>query len=74
MLYIKNYYIIFVLFLDWLVIVHFVYAGLARAKSFPTKTYSNEVVTLWCVLLFILCLQLIYDCESVQLFLVLSVM
>jgi len=24
-------------------------AGLARAKSFPTKTYSNEVVTLWYV-------------------------
>ena len=22
-------------------------AGLARAKSFPTKTYSHEVVTLW---------------------------
>lgn len=22
-------------------------AGLARAKSVPTKTYSNEVVTLW---------------------------
>ena len=22
-------------------------AGLARAKSIPTKTYSNEVVTLW---------------------------
>lgn len=21
--------------------------GLARAKSVPTKTYSNEVVTLW---------------------------
>lgn len=21
--------------------------GLARAKSIPTKTYSNEVVTLW---------------------------
>lgn len=25
----------------------FVSAGLARAKSVPTKTYSNEVVTLW---------------------------
>jgi len=24
--------------------------GLARAKSIPTKTYSNEVVTLWYVL------------------------
>ena len=24
-------------------------AGLARAKSIPTKTYSNEVVTLWYV-------------------------
>lgn len=24
-----------------------VLAGLARAKSVPTKTYSNEVVTLW---------------------------
>lgn len=23
------------------------FAGLARAKSVPTKTYSNEVVTLW---------------------------
>lgn len=23
--------------------------GLARAKSVPTKTYSNEVVTLWYV-------------------------
>jgi len=23
------------------------YQGLARAKSVPTKTYSNEVVTLW---------------------------
>lgn len=23
------------------------WAGLARAKSVPTKTYSNEVVTLW---------------------------
>ncbi len=23
------------------------YVGLARAKSVPTKTYSNEVVTLW---------------------------
>ena len=22
-------------------------SGLARAKSIPTKTYSNEVVTLW---------------------------
>lgn len=22
-------------------------SGLARAKSVPTKTYSNEVVTLW---------------------------
>jgi len=27
-----------------------IYAGLARAKSFPTKTYSNEVVTLWYVI------------------------
>lgn len=27
-------------------VIHFV-AGLARAKSVPTKTYSNEVVTLW---------------------------
>jgi len=27
-----------------------VFTGLARAKSIPTKTYSNEVVTLWCVL------------------------
>ncbi len=25
----------------------FVFVGLARAKSVPTKTYSNEVVTLW---------------------------
>jgi serine/threonine protein kinase len=25
----------------------FPYKGLARAKSVPTKTYSNEVVTLW---------------------------
>ncbi|GCC16716.1 hypothetical protein chiPu_0022233 [Chiloscyllium punctatum] len=25
----------------------FPFAGLARAKSVPTKTYSNEVVTLW---------------------------
>lgn len=24
-----------------------VFSGLARAKSIPTKTYSNEVVTLW---------------------------
>ena len=23
------------------------FSGLARAKSIPTKTYSNEVVTLW---------------------------
>jgi serine/threonine protein kinase len=23
--------------------------GLARAKSVPIKTFSNEVVTLWCV-------------------------
>lgn len=23
------------------------FPGLARAKSVPTKTYSNEVVTLW---------------------------
>lgn len=23
------------------------FTGLARAKSIPTKTYSNEVVTLW---------------------------
>lgn len=23
------------------------FLGLARAKSVPTKTYSNEVVTLW---------------------------
>ena len=27
----------------------FVCLGLARAKSVPTKTYSNEVVTLWYV-------------------------
>ena len=26
------------------------FPGLARAKSVPTKTYSNEVVTLWYVL------------------------
>lgn len=26
------------------------FTGLARAKSVPTKTYSNEVVTLWYVL------------------------
>lgn len=26
---------------------HVVLPGLARAKSVPTKTYSNEVVTLW---------------------------
>jgi len=26
-----------------------VLTGLARAKSIPTKTYSNEVVTLWWV-------------------------
>ena len=26
---------------------HFCSTGLARAKSVPTKTYSNEVVTLW---------------------------
>lgn len=25
----------------------FLSVGLARAKSIPTKTYSNEVVTLW---------------------------
>lgn len=25
----------------------FLHKGLARAKSVPTKTYSNEVVTLW---------------------------
>ena len=25
----------------------YVVIGLARAKSVPTKTYSNEVVTLW---------------------------
>lgn len=31
-----------------------IFTGLARAKSFPTKTYSNEVVTLWYVLLFLL--------------------
>lgn len=28
-------------------ILHFIFEGLARAKSVPTKTYSNEVVTLW---------------------------
>jgi len=27
--------------------VHIFHTGLARAKSVPTKTYSNEVVTLW---------------------------
>ena len=27
----------------------FLFPGLARAKSVPTKTYSNEVVTLWYV-------------------------
>lgn len=26
---------------------YFCFTGLARAKSVPTKTYSNEVVTLW---------------------------
>lgn len=26
---------------------YFCSTGLARAKSVPTKTYSNEVVTLW---------------------------
>lgn len=26
---------------------HSCFLGLARAKSVPTKTYSNEVVTLW---------------------------
>lgn len=26
---------------------YFFSTGLARAKSVPTKTYSNEVVTLW---------------------------
>jgi len=28
------------------------FIGLARAKSIPTKTYSNEVVTLWYVILY----------------------
>lgn len=27
------------------------FLGLARAKSVPTKTYSNEVVTLWYVVI-----------------------
>ena len=29
----------------------FLFPGLARAKSVPTKTYSNEVVTLWYVVI-----------------------
>ena len=33
-------------YVDNVLIVLFT-SGLARAKSIPTKTYSNEVVTLW---------------------------
>lgn len=29
------------------ILILFCFPGLARAKSVPTKTYSNEVVTLW---------------------------
>lgn len=32
--------------LDFIYLLLYI-AGLARAKSVPTKTYSNEVVTLW---------------------------
>lgn len=33
---------------------YYLIVGLARAKSVPTKTYTNEVVTLWlvCILKF----------------------
>lgn len=34
-------------FLITVVAVFVCVVGLARAKSVPTKTYSNEVVTLW---------------------------
>ena len=37
--------------------------GLARAKSVPTKTYSNEVVTLWYVGIWIQT-QLVISCHE----------
>lgn len=38
------------LFLNIMCFFLYGFTGLARAKSVPTKTYSNEVVTLWYVL------------------------
>ena len=41
----------FIFLLIEIVLIQFLFQladfGLARAKSVPTKTYSNEVVTLW---------------------------
>ena len=38
-------------------------AGLARAKSIPTKTYSNEVVTLWYVYVMYILILLYCICD-----------
>ena len=34
----------FMLYIEY---INFIFAGLARAKSIPSHTYSHEVVTLW---------------------------